>query len=190
MSSSDSKFTYDASVMQDAVSTIHQTKSSHCMSVSLIGWKVNNQSEPAYRTRIINHLNKDFAEKKSCLILRQPQPNPISHCFIVPLERTDEESSRYLNQGIPPRDLSSIDKDKSAFLLWIFDATGTGEKLPELELDPFARFRCSSRILLFRHRWSRSRGAHSFAVPADGASGPERAICFERGGERRGLSSS
>ncbi|TKA82795.1 hypothetical protein B0A55_01794 [Friedmanniomyces simplex] len=114
------RHTFDAEIRQSTV-TQHQ------------------HHEPALRTRVIDTLNKQCAEKREHLFLRLPQPNPVGHCIMVPYTWSQEEAERYLawpDRSALPRDLATVCQDDKAVLLWVFDASHSGGKLPELELDP------------------------------------------------------
>ncbi|KAK5116536.1 hypothetical protein LTR85_009161 [Meristemomyces frigidus] len=107
--------TYDAKAMQD---------------------HVNNQAEPAYKTRIINSLNEHSAKSRTGVALRLPQPSPVGHCLFSLHPWTEEQSELFARDGTLPRDLTNMDQEAKCIVLWVFDATAAGGQLPELELDP------------------------------------------------------
>lgn len=91
-------------------------------------------AEPAFRTRIINNLNKQDAEHREGLCIRIPQPSP-GHCPYSLYKWTHEEAAVYFTSGELPRDLTTIGKDSVVLTLWIFDARGCGGELPEVQFE-------------------------------------------------------
>ena len=101
---------------------------------------VNSQTELAFKKIIIDTINKQHAQSRTGLALRLPQPSPIAHCVCSKYSWTNEEAERYLQDGTLPRGLTTIGRTDTCVLLWLFDATAAGGKLPELDLDPIPDF--------------------------------------------------
>lgn len=77
------------------------------------------------------------------------QPNPVCDCAMYDFKWTEEESIRFQTDGNLPRDLATIEQETKVVLMWIFDATGTGELLPELELNPVPDFQKYPALCVF-----------------------------------------
>ncbi len=80
-----------------------------------------NRIEPLYKIRVVNRLNKQCAESKEGLILRQPQANH-GDCLRLPFKWTDEDARQYLANGTLPCDLTNIDPTGTRLKIWIFEA--------------------------------------------------------------------
>lgn len=88
-----------------------------------------------YRTSIINKQKKECAERREGIYLRLPQPAPGRCIFTEDFTWTEEEAARYLADGTLSRDLTNVVPDHGSLLVWVFDARGCGDELPEVEFD-------------------------------------------------------
>jgi hypothetical protein len=104
---------------------------------------------PAFKKRILSDLNKRGAENRRGLALALP-PSPVTDCVFIQFRWTDDEADRYLTDGVLPLDLSDFqDSGNRCISLWLFDASSTGGKLPEVEMDPMPDFETRPAFLAF-----------------------------------------
>ena len=107
------------------------------------------QTEPNFKTTIIDNLNKAYAKKRFAIFLLLPQPAAVGEYSFAKFTGSDDEIQCYHDSGTLPRDLATIDQDTPFVLLRIFDARTTGGLLQELELDPVPEFQKFPALCIF-----------------------------------------
>ena len=107
------------------------------------------QTEPNFKTTIIDNLNKACAKKCYGIFLLLPQPTAVGEYSFAKFTGSDHEVQCYYDSGTLPRDLATIDQDTPFVLLRIFDARTTCGLLPELELDPVPDFQKFPALCIF-----------------------------------------
>ncbi|KAG2170978.1 hypothetical protein VTO58DRAFT_109376 [Aureobasidium pullulans] len=109
--------------------------------------------EPAYRTEVIETLNKSYAKSKEGIYLRLPQPNPRGHLRLFKdFKWTKPQVDRFFADGTLPHDISTIPSHLTPADLdiWIFDGRGsTGDSLPEIEADPLPDLEHFPALVIF-----------------------------------------
>lgn len=104
--------------------------------------KMTSSVREAFETKILNNLNRDCAKRLRGIFLKVPQPNPTGHAAFVQFEWTQEQATAYLETGILPHTLYTIDPESIMIPLWIFAADGSiGPRfLPELAISRLPDF--------------------------------------------------
>ena len=95
----------------------------------------NQQSETLFKTRFVDKLNQQCAQRLSGLVLRFAAGNPICEFAFARYTWTKEESDIYLESGRLPQSVHTLSGDTSFVGIWLFDAKHTGGLLPEVQVD-------------------------------------------------------
>ncbi|CAK4031725.1 Hypothetical predicted protein [Lecanosticta acicola] len=123
----------------------------------------------AFETKIINSLNRDCARRQRGIFLKVPQPNPTGHAAFVQFEWTPDQASTYLERGLLPHTLFTIDPESTMIPLWIFAADGSigPRSLPELALSRLPDFRNQPALCIIDMGCDKIHGQQVALIPTE-----------------------
>lgn len=123
----------------------------------------------AFENKILNSLNRDCAKRQRGIFLKVPQPNPTGHAAFVQMDWSQEQASAYLQTGLLPHTLFTIDPESMMIPLWIFAADGSiGPRfLPELAISKLPDFHNQPALCIIDMGFDKVHGQQVALIPTE-----------------------